>query len=188
MPTTPGPPRRHTVPYELLREPDGSSTTARENITDILRRELLGPASGDEEVLEMSPGDRYILGRIAPVKLAGTASGTPSPVWSEGEDEDSEVAGSSRGVPVRGVDETVQDTDDDGTDDNPVQRGLMIPASMGLRFQLPLDVSTMTVRASWGRYEPETGEESTVSGRTRTRYRRTPTSPTSYLVRLPRSR
>lgn len=172
-PTTPEAPRRDPAPYELLREPDGSSTTARENITDILRRELLGPASGDEEVLEMSPGDRYILGRIAPVKLAGTAR-LPSSVWSEDVDDDAETAGSPRGVPVPGVDETIVDADEDGTDDNPVQRGLMIPASMGLRFQLPLDVSTVTVRASWGTYEPESGEESTTSGRARTRYRRTP--------------
>lgn len=168
---------REPASYELLREPDGTSTTARENLADILRRELLGPASGDHEVLDMQPGDRYILGRIAPVKLAGTTrTSSPSewPADGEGEVRADQTVGAPRGVPMGGVDETVVDSDEDGADDAPVQRGLMIPASMGLRFQVPLDVETVTVHASWGRYEPEKGEPQEGTDRIRTRYRRTP--------------
>lgn len=53
-------------PYYLVAEPDGMSWTARENLTEILRRELLGPIYGDEEVLPVDPSTAYPLGRIAP--------------------------------------------------------------------------------------------------------------------------
>ena len=43
--------------------------------------------------------------------------------------------------------------EDSGTEDEPQQRGLMIPASMGLRCQIPDDLGSFTVTASWGVYE-----------------------------------
>ena len=46
----------------------------------------------------------------------------------------------------------------------------MIPASMGLRCQIPADLDEFTVTASWGVYEPVTAEE----GDKRRRYKRTP--------------
>ena len=58
--------------YDLAFEADGTSWPARENLTDILRRELLGPADGDTEALEVPPDTRYLLGRIAPFRLAST--------------------------------------------------------------------------------------------------------------------
>ena len=39
-------------------------------------------------------------------------------------------------------------------EDEPQRRGLMIPASMGLRCQVPVDLDAFTVTASWGMYEP----------------------------------
>ena len=42
---------------------------ARENLVDILERELLGPANGPEEVLDAQPDIAYLVGRIAPVRL-----------------------------------------------------------------------------------------------------------------------
>ena len=50
-------------------EPDGRSWTVRENLADILRREILGPADGPDEVIEVAPDTRYLVGRIAPVRL-----------------------------------------------------------------------------------------------------------------------
>ena len=64
-PSQPGQPK----PYQLAHEPDGTSYTVRENLVDILRRELLGPAGGPEEVLPISPRQLYLVGHIAPVKL-----------------------------------------------------------------------------------------------------------------------
>ena len=64
--------------YDLTFDADGTSWTARENLTDVLRRELLGPADGDTEVLEMPPDTRYLLGRIAPFRLAPTTDAPAS--------------------------------------------------------------------------------------------------------------
>ena len=48
-------------PYEDLRDPDGRSWTVREDLSDILQRELLGPANGDEEVLDGPPDAAYLI-------------------------------------------------------------------------------------------------------------------------------
>ena len=79
----------------------------------------------------------------------------------------------SRGVPVTAVDESSAESDEDNADDQPPQRGLMIPASMGLRFQIPLDLSEFTVMASWGVYSPikSAGDADELKVR---RYQRTP--------------
>lgn len=164
--------------YELTLEPDGTSWTARENLADVLRRELLGPADGDEEVLEAPPDNRYLVGRIAPTRLT---DGAEVPQSADGSTEDSTLdlgddldADGSRGVPVGEVDDTTVDAEDDGAEDTPVRRGLMIPASMGLRFQVPLDLAAVTVIASWGTYEPESTGETLASGRAKRVFRRTP--------------
>jgi hypothetical protein len=57
--------------YELNCELDGTSFAVRENLLDILQRELLGPIHGPEEVLPFSPRSQYLVGQIAPVKLGG---------------------------------------------------------------------------------------------------------------------
>ena len=57
--------------YELNFDLDGSSFAVRENLADILERELLGPIHGPEEVLPFSPRSQYLVGHIAPVKLTG---------------------------------------------------------------------------------------------------------------------
>ena len=152
-----------TPSYELLIEDEKSSWAARQGLHDILVREVLGPADGDDETLEMAPDTRYLIGRIAPAKLASGADapsaegdGDPDSTLDVGDDVD---ARQSTGVPLPSMDETTVDAEEDAAEDAPVKRGLMIPASMGLRFQLPLDVERVTVRASWGTYEPETTDK-----------------------------
>lgn len=159
---------------ELLHEPDGTSFTARENLTDIVSRELLGPMGGDHEVLVVAPDTAYPIGRIAPRRLHD-ATKAPSPDADEAEQAGPEPAGVSRGVPVPGVDDTTTDADEDAAEDTGPKRGLMIPASMGLRFQLPLDVESFTVIASWGTYHPRTAAgERPDGGRQPREYLRTP--------------
>src|SRR5690348_3364176 len=117
--------------YRLEYEPDGRAWTARENLADILERELLGPANGPEEVLDGAPDSVYLIGRIAPVKLR---AGHDDPTDADTGDPDSDVgdaadAQTGRGVPVTGVDDSGAGADEDsGTEDEPQQRGLMIPA------------------------------------------------------------
>ena len=55
--------------------------------------------------------------------------------------------------------ERARDDEDTGIEDEPQRRGLMIPASMGLRCQVPDDLESFTVTASWGMYEPVTEED-----------------------------
>lgn len=158
--------------YRLKHEPDGRSWTARENLVDILERELLGPANGPDEVLDSQPDLAYLVGRIAPVRLT---DGHEDPQEEDSAESATDVgdaidAKESRGVPVTAVDES--SADEDGLEDLPQQRGLMIPASMGLRCQIPDDLDSFTVVASWGTYEPIAEKEGDKS-RTR-RYKRIP--------------
>ena len=164
--------------YVFDEELGDTSASARAGIVEVLKRELIGPAEGDTEVLTTPPDDRYLLGRIAPTRLTGAA-------------DDLEAAVST-GAPVAGVEEettnaTAEEDPGEDTDDEPVRRGLMIPASMGLRFQVPADpteLESITVHVSWGAYE-STGRDDTdspapssapVSSRDShiTRYRRIP--------------
>ncbi len=50
----------------------------------------------------------------------------------------------------------------------------MIPASMGLRFQVPADLDAFHVVASWGTYETVETDKVTKAGRPIRHYQRTP--------------
>ena len=167
--------------YAFDEEPSSTSVSARAGLLEILRRELLGPAEGDTEILTTQPSQRYLLGRIAPTRLQNAAE-TPATETPEDRDGiDPLDAAASTGVPVTGSEEdtlsaAVDEDPGEDTDDEPVRRGLMIPASMGLRFQVPAGLDALNVHVSWGTYEPtgagaETGQASADTG---TRYRRVP--------------
>jgi hypothetical protein len=174
--TTKGP----EATYQLNYEPDGTSFTVRENLVDILERELLGPIHGPEELLPFSPRSQYLVGYIAPVKLSGTttADGDIESAGERGhlveERSDEEALAEGRGVPSYAVDESEADAEDDDREDRAPKQGLMIPASMGLRFQVPPDLESFTVTASWGVYEPVQTDEVTKSGRPIRHYQRVP--------------
>src|SRR6266568_1103563 len=130
-----------TTPYLLAHEPDGRSVTARENLTDILERELLGPAGGPNEILAGPPDSAYLIGRIAPVRLTDK-DWDEDPATDVGDELD---ALESRGVPVTAVDDAATTADEDTAEDGPQRRGLIIPASMGLRLQIPTNLTSFTV-------------------------------------------
>lgn len=153
--TTPTP--SAATAYRLTHTPNSRSYTARENLVDILQRELLGPANGDKEILETTPDQAYLIGRIAPVRITDrgvpTDKDTDQPDTDVGDDLDAQQ---SRGVPVTAVDDSSTAADEDSgsndSEDAAPKRGLVIPASMGLRFQIPADLESFTVTASWGQY------------------------------------
>ena len=97
--------------YQLNYDLDGSSYAVRENLVDILRRELLGPIHGPEETLPFSPRSQYLVGHIAPVKLVGSATAAPDD--SDGDDlievRTDNAATDGRGVPAYAADETEAD-------------------------------------------------------------------------------
>lgn len=147
---------QHTPPFDLSEPLDGSSYMCRENLQDILARELLGPAQGDKELLETRPQNKYILGRIAPVRVGVDEQDTDG---QEAEDDDNAQAAGPDGE----------------DDDTSPRRGLMIPSSMGLRFQIPDDLNAFTVHCSWARYEDEKVEAQGEGNKnTITCYRRVP--------------
>jgi len=163
--------------YELSYELDGSSFAVRENLVDILNRELLGPIHGPDEKLPISPRSQYLVGHIAPVKLVGST--TASPDDSDGSDlvevrTDSDGVTEGRGVPVNAADETDADAEGDDLDDRAPKQGLMVPASMGLRFQVPADLEAFRVVTSWGTYETVETERISKTGRAIREYQRTP--------------
>ena len=162
--------------YRLEHEPDGRSWTARENLADILERELLGPANGPEEILDGAPDSAYLIGRIAPAKLK---AGSDDPVDAETDEPDTDVgdaadAEEGRGVPLTEVDDSGAGADEDsGIEDEPQQRGLMIPASMGLRCQISDDLDAFEITVSWGVYERVSNDDPEKK-RVIRRYKRTP--------------
>lgn len=164
--------------YRFACEPDGSSYTARQNLVDILERELLGPIHGPNEVLPFSPRSQYLVGLIAPVKL--TTCNPDARDHGEIESErghliETGVDGESgRGVPALGADETEAEAEGDDPDDRAPKQGLIIPASMGLRFQVPTDLESFTVTASWGSYETVETDQVTKAGRPIRHFQRTP--------------
>lgn len=170
----------HNEDYALEFDLDGSSLAVRENLVDILRRELLGPINGNEEVLPFSPRSQYLIGYIAPVKLTGVV--VEGAVIEEdleqgplGEDQTEIVAVSEqRGVPANSSDEPEAENEGDDPDDRTPKQGLMNPASMGLRFQVPADLESFTVTASWGTYMTVESEEVTKEGKPIRHYQRTP--------------
>jgi len=164
--------------YELNFDLDGSSFGVRENLTDIMERELLGPIGGPDEVLPFSPRSQYLVGHIAPVKLTGAKSS------ALGEDDtagdlvevrtDDDGLSDGRGVPAYAADETEADSDEDDAEDRAPKQGLMIPASMGLRFQIPTELESFEVTASWGIYESIETDKVSKAGRPIRHYRRFP--------------
>ncbi len=162
--------------YVLNHDADGTSFTVRENLVDILERELLGPINGPDELLPFSPRQRYLLGLIAPVKLTSTsASGLDQPEANDlTEVRLDEGYTEGRGVPTVSADEGGAETEDDDVEDRAPKQGLMIPASMGLRFQVPTDLASFTVTASWGTYETVETDKVNKAGRPVRQYQRTP--------------
>jgi hypothetical protein len=180
---------RPQASYELTFQPDGTSFAVRENLVDILERELLGPIHGPEEVLPFNPRSQYLVGYIAPVKLTdATSSEEQAEVTTDRGslvearvDEEALVEG--RGVPAFSADEGEADTEDDDAEDRAPKQGLMIPSSMGLRFQVPADLESFVVTATWGTYETIETDKVTKAGRPLRDFQRIPVKE-SRVVRI----
>lgn len=164
--------------FRLAHELDGTSYAVRENLVDILERELLGPRDGPEELLPVSPRQLYLVGYIAPEKLAADRADP-----AQAEDANEMLAGvraddasphAQRGIPAEPADVSGLDAEDDDAEDRAPQQGLMFAASMGLRFQIPADLPEFTVTASWGTYQSVRTEQVDSKGRPVRGYRRTP--------------
>ena len=108
-------------------------TTAlyRQELEDLLRGDLLGPAAGPQEtVTEANLRQRYLLGMLAPARTR-----------IEDDDPQEELADDSEEGAEEGVAEP----------STPAPRGIL-PATFGFSFCLELEETEFHAEAAWGRY------------------------------------
>ena len=108
-----------------------STAPLRQELEDLIRRDLLGPAGGEQETItEQSVRNRYLLGMLAPLK-----------VIEVDEEPFEELADSS------------EDNAEEGTAEpsTPAKRGVA-PSTFGLSFCLDLAETAFEAEARWGQY------------------------------------
>src|SRR5277367_6330104 len=139
-------------------KPTVSPLQLRDELETIVLKELLGPGSAEEEIIE-SPGTRYLVGVLAPRKRAkaGAAPAKPAalppPVEDEGVDTDAEILDGDE-LALGG-----RDTTQDGTtDQTPAQDKALIPSSFGMTFSLNVEAKELQLSAAWGQYVKEASE------------------------------
>src|SRR5437870_7450147 len=118
------------------KESTMSTAPLRQELEDLIRRDLLGPAGGEQEIVtEQSVRNRYLLGMLAPLK-----------VIEVDEEPFEELADGS------------EDNAEEGTAEpsTPAKRGVA-PSTFGLSFCLDLAETAFEAEARWGQYlrEPD---------------------------------
>lgn len=131
----------------------------RDELETMVLKELLGPGSAEEEIIE-SPGSRYFVGVLAPRKRSA-GSPPPKPVPTPpppGEDD-----GDGDGEILDGDDLALggRDTSQDGPTDREAaqeQAKALIPSSFGMTFSANLEAVEIDMAAAWGQYLREKSE------------------------------
>jgi hypothetical protein len=115
-----------------------STAPLRQELDDLIRRDLLGPAGGEKEIItESSVRDRYLLGMLGPLKMA------------DSEEE-----------PFEELADSTEDTLEEGTAEpsTPPKRSVA-PSTFGLSFCLDLAAEPFQVEAGWGQYLREKDQD-----------------------------
>ncbi len=131
----------------------------RDELETMVLKELLGPGSAQEEIIE-PPGTRYFVGVLAPRKRAKAgaapakvAAVPPPPTDDDADDGDGEILDGDE-LALGG-----RDTTQDGTTDQaPAQDKALIPSSFGMTFCVNPDAKEIVVSAAWGQYVKEVSE------------------------------
>lgn len=139
MPADPAPPQQDALVHDLDLPQDfaeASSFQVRDELEELVRRDLLGPWDGEQEEFApkaMGPRERYLVGMLGPKQREKSATTevieVDAPVQGDGSEPE--------------LPEIV----------SPQKLGRMWASSMGLSFAVPGDVDVLTVRAGWGRYD-----------------------------------
>ncbi len=127
-PSTFIPPLSGTSPVLATKTP----SNLRDELTDMVIRDLLGPAGGSDEELNQHEDhayQRYLVGMLAP-KASEIAGGETDELAAAGGDEGEEGAPES-GVPAGST---------------------YFPSSMGLSFVVAAETKEIVVKAEWGQY------------------------------------
>jgi hypothetical protein len=112
-----------------------SLASLRQEFDDMIRRDLLGPAGGEQEIItEQSVRNRYLLGMLAPLNI------------SETEDE-----------PLDELADDSEDNPEEGTAEpsTPAPKRNVTPSAMGFSFCLGSDEKEFHLQAGWGQYQRE---------------------------------
>ncbi len=149
-----------------------TSYDVRAELESLLERDLLGPRDGEHEELPpgMPPAERYLVGRLVP----RTRPSEPPAELAEGDTEVDDPA-----LIDQEVTDGAAEPDETGQTGQAVRTGTMAASALGLSFRVPLDVTRLTVTASWGAYAPAPSElHLTDQGRPRSTWHRTPAGGT----------
>ncbi|MCO6048374.1 DISARM system helicase DrmA [Mesorhizobium sp. RP14(2022)] len=134
-----------------------SAAIVRENLIDLLRRDLIGPHPSldqdlEREVLREKPSRWYVSGFIVPAYDGEAHAKKDDDEVAEDLADDLLGTETLDGAPRRG-DLTLPADEDEGGDAPPRDR--FLPSSIGLTVVLPVDVETIAVHATWGDYKTE---------------------------------
>ena len=168
---------------------NATSGVVRDELIDLIERDLVGPWDGPDETIVGTPRARYLAGALAPISLLdGTAAPQTGTEKTSVEtlddvranDELAVSSGASQGD-VKGVavdeDESVGEASPSEPDeDRGPESKIIAPSSMGLRFQVAAGTGTLRFTASWGRYAAR--REPDDKGKVQTYYDRTPSTET----------
>ena len=139
-------------------KPAISPLQLRDELEAMVLKELLGPGTPDEEIIE-SPSTRYFVGVLAPRKRAKAdvapvvKDTAPTPPAEDAEEPDGEILDGDE-LALGG-----RDTSQDGTTDQaPSQDKALIPSSFGMTFSLNMEAKELEVSAAWGHYTKQVSE------------------------------
>ncbi|QOT21781.1 DISARM system helicase DrmA [Paenarthrobacter sp. YJN-D] len=160
-----------------------TSAEVRDELVDLLHRDLIGPWGGPDETVKGTPRARYLVGALAPIAIGDDdpllqAKAQPD-VGGPDDFRDSDfpaVQDADARREVKGVldepDESIADSGGvEADEDRGPESKLIAPSSMGLRFQVGPDVGNLIFTARWGQYKSR--RETDEDGRTQTFYERT---------------
>lgn len=121
---------------EILQS-EPSPRQLRDELEELARRDLLGPAGGPEEIVaEQAVRGRYIVGLLAP------RNQTAFP------DDPEDLTEDQTELAVAG-----EDTEDGVADSMVPQAVSMLPSAIGMTFTIDGDAKAIKITARWGRYE-----------------------------------
>lgn len=162
-----------------------TSAQVRDELVDLIARDLVGPWDGPTETIVGTPRARYLAGALAPISLldgttqalASTSRARDTTLADVRTDDSLAVADLSGAHDVQGVpadeDEPIAEASPSEPDeDRGPESKIIAPSSMGLRFQVPAETGVLRFTARWGKYSAR--READEQGRTQTYYDRTP--------------
>ncbi len=125
--------------------PDATSYQVRDELEDLIGRDLLGPWDGEQEEFRpgaMGPRERYLVGMLGPKQRPRTEKRDSSEVH----DVDAAVQGDGSEAELPEV-------------VTPQNLGKMWASSMGLSFAVAEGTDALSVTAEWGRYDLRESED-----------------------------